>query len=129
MTSDANSSIVASGTVSWLTRWTRATTPVDLALFAVGIHGHQTPQAWSETMPHVVHVHGKFFDIREPVAPMEGLLRVLVANGYTCYGQSECEGRHWNTESDAFDMVARQQALCRRVLDGLAARRQEGASA
>jgi sugar phosphate isomerase/epimerase len=93
---------------------------VNLAVFAVGIHGHQDPRAWQEILPHVVHVHGKFFDIRdgvEPVVPVEELLDVLVAGGYTGYIASEYEGWHWNTESDAFDQVAAMQALCRRALE------------
>ena len=106
---------------------------VNLAVFAVGIHGHQPAEAWGEIMPRVVHVHGKFFDIRdgrEPVVPTEDLLRVLVDHGYTGFVSSEYEGWHWNTESDAFEMVARQQALCRSVLDELAAGRDaEGARA
>ena len=93
---------------------------VNLAVFAVGIHGHQDPQAWKEILPRVVHVHGKFFGIgddgREPVVPIEELIDVLVDGGYGGYISSEYEGWHWNTQADAFDMVARQQALCRRVL-------------
>jgi Domain of unknown function (DUF6379)/Xylose isomerase-like TIM barrel len=93
---------------------------VNLAVFAVGIHGHQDPQAWREILPHVVHVHGKFFDIgsdgREPVVPLEELLDVLVDGGYRGCVSSEYEGWHWNTQPDAFDMVARQQALCRGAL-------------
>ena len=96
---------------------------VNLAVFAVGIHGHQPVEAWGEIMPHVVHVHGKFFDIREggdPVVPFGALFRVLVEHGYTGYVSSEYEGWHWDIESDAFEMVARQQALCRQVLRRLA---------
>jgi hypothetical protein len=92
---------------------------VNLAVFAVGIHGHQDPQDWKEILPHVVHVHGKFFDIRdgvEPVVPIEELLDVLDEGGYTGYVSSEYEGWHWDTESDAFQMVADMQALCRRAL-------------
>jgi hypothetical protein len=94
---------------------------VNLAVFAVGIHGHQDPQAWAEILPDVVHVHGKFFEIaddgREPVVPIEELIDVLVAGGYEGYISSEYEGWHWNTQSDAFEQVARQQALCRRALE------------
>jgi hypothetical protein len=93
---------------------------VNLAVFAVGIHGHQDPRAWAEILPDVVHVHGKFFDIgvdgREPVVPIEELLEVLVEGGYAGYISSEYEGWHWNTGADAFEMVAREQALCRSVL-------------
>jgi sugar phosphate isomerase/epimerase len=93
---------------------------VNLAVFAVGIHGHQDPRAWSEIMPSVVHVHGKFFDIRdgrEPVVPLDELVDVLVAGGYRGFISSEYEGWHWDTESDAFEMVARQQAVLRAALD------------
>ena len=97
---------------------------VNLAVFAVGIHGHQDPQDWTEILPRIVHVHGKFFGIgddgREPVVPIEELLGVLVEGGYTGYVSSEYEGWHWNTQADPFEMVARQQALCRRVLAGSA---------
>jgi len=93
---------------------------VNLAVFAVGIHGHQDPQDWREILPQVVHVHGKFFEIRdgrEPVVPIEELLDVLVEGGYDGYISSEYEGWHWNTQADAFEMVARQQELCRTVLE------------
>jgi hypothetical protein len=94
---------------------------VNLAVFAVGIHGHQDPQAWREILPDVVHVHGKFFEItddgREPVVPIEELIDVLVEGGYDGYIASEYEGWHWNTRADAFEMVARQQALSRSVLE------------
>jgi hypothetical protein len=93
---------------------------VNLAVFAVGIHGHQDPQAWREILPQVVHVHGKFFEIRdgiEPVVPIPELIDVLVDGGYEGYISSEYEGWHWNTQADAFDMVARQQKLCRSVLE------------
>jgi sugar phosphate isomerase/epimerase len=97
---------------------------VNLAVFAVGIHGHQDPRAWAEILPQVVHVHGKFFEIRdgrEPVVPIEELLDVLIDGGYTGYVSSEYEGWHWNTGADAFEMVAREQALCRSVLAAHAA--------
>jgi Xylose isomerase-like TIM barrel len=98
---------------------------VNLAVFAVGIHGHQNPRDWREIMPHVVHVHGKFFEIRddghEPVVPIEELIDVLVEGGYSGYISSEYEGWHWNIEPDAFEMVARQQALCRTALEKHAA--------
>jgi xylose isomerase-like TIM barrel protein len=98
---------------------------VNLAVFAVGIHGHQDPQAWQEILPRVVHVHGKFFEVtddgREPVVPMDELLGVLVDGGYSGYISSEYEGWHWNTGADAFEQVARHHALCRRVLDSVAA--------
>jgi Xylose isomerase-like TIM barrel len=100
---------------------------VNLAVFAVGIHGHQDPQAWKEILPQVVHVHGKFFDIgpdgQDPVVPIEELVDVLVEGGYTGYISSEYEGWHWNTRADAFEMVAGEQALMQSVLEKYAAAR------
>jgi sugar phosphate isomerase/epimerase len=99
---------------------------VNLAVFAVGIHGHQDPQAWREILPDVVHVHGKFFAIdedgRDPVVPFDELLPMLAEAGYTGFVSSEYEGWHWDTTSDCFDMVVRQQALSRRVLAGIGPR-------
>jgi hypothetical protein len=96
---------------------------VNLAVFAVGIHGHQDPQGWREILPDVVHVHGKFFAIdehgRDPVVPFEELLPILVDGGYKGFVSSEYEGWHWDTTSDCFEMVVRQQELCRRILDGV----------
>ena len=93
---------------------------VNLAVFAVGIHGHADPLAWSEIMDDVVHVHGKFFAIDEdghdPVVPFEQLLPLFADGGYDGYVSSEYEGWHWDTTSDPFEMVVRQQELSRRIL-------------
>ena len=93
---------------------------VNLAVFAVGIHGHQDPQGWKEILDDVVHVHGKFFAVdehdRDPVVPFEELLPVFADGGYTGFISSEYEGWHWDTTSDCFELVVRQQALCRRIL-------------
>jgi sugar phosphate isomerase/epimerase len=92
---------------------------VNLAVFAVGIHGHQDPRRWAEIADDVVHVHGKFFAIdggRDPVVPFEVLLPVLADAGYTGFVSSEYEGWHWDTTSDPFEQVVRQQELCRRIL-------------
>ena len=98
---------------------------VNLAVFAVGIHGHQDPQAWEEILPDVVHVHGKFFDIdddgREPVVPIEELLDMLVGGGYDGLHLERVRGLALEHGADAFEMVARQQALCRAVLETAAA--------
>ena len=66
-------------------------------------------------------MHGKFFDIgddgREPVVLIEELVDVLVDGGYTGTIASEYEGWHWNTQADAFEMVASEQALLRSALE------------
>jgi sugar phosphate isomerase/epimerase len=94
-----------------------------VGVYAVGIFGHMDPKAWAEIMPHIVHVHGKFFFIDEtgdePSIPHEELLRVLVEGGYSGYISSEWEGWHWDNRSDAFAMVEGQQRLMRGILDRL----------
>jgi hypothetical protein len=93
-------------------------------MIAVGLFGHQKPEDWKGFLPWVVHVHGKFYDIdadgNEPSIPHEVVLRDLVEAGYDGYISTEWEGWHWNKKDEPFDMVARQQALSRRVLDSLA---------
>jgi hypothetical protein len=44
---------------------------------------------------------------------------MLVDGGYTGFVSSEYEGWHWDTTSDPFEMVVRQQELCRRILGGV----------
>lgn len=94
----------------------------ELAVYAIGIHGVADPAMWAEIMPHVVHVHGKFFGFdeqgTEPAVPYETLLPLFADGGYTGYISSEWEGWHWNWEPDGFEMVAAHQRLCRRILGG-----------
>jgi hypothetical protein len=94
-----------------------------VGVYAVGIFGHMDPKAWAEIMPHIVHVHGKFFYIDEtgdePSIPHEELLRVLVEGGYSGYISSEWEGWHWDNRSDPWTMVEGQQRLMRGILDRL----------
>ncbi len=98
---------------------------VNLAVFAVGIHGHGDPKDWLEIMDEVVHVHAKFFHVtedgEEPAVPLEELVEVFVCGGYRGYLSSEYEGWHWDTTSDPYEMVTRQQRVIRRVLDKHAA--------
>lgn len=95
----------------------------ELAVFAIGIHGQADPHSWAEIMPHVVHVHGKFFGFdergEEPAVPYETLLPIFVEGGYTGYISSEWEGWHWNWKPDGFEMVAAHHRLCERILSGM----------
>jgi hypothetical protein len=93
---------------------------VNLAVFAVGIHGHGDPQDWVEIIDEVVHVHAKFFHVtedgEEPAVPLEELVDVFVRGGYNGYLSSEYEGWHWDTESDPYEMVTREQRVIRQAL-------------
>jgi hypothetical protein len=93
---------------------------INLAVFAVGIHGHGRPRQWLDIMDQIVHVHGKFFHVTEdgvePAVPVAETIRVLVEGGYTGYVSSEYEGWHWDTTSDAWEMVQREQRIIRGAL-------------
>jgi sugar phosphate isomerase/epimerase len=98
---------------------------INLAVFAVGIHGHGDPRMWLEIADQIVHVHAKFFHVtedgEEPAVPIADTIRVLIEAGYDGYVSSEYEGWHWDTTNDAFEMVKREQRIIRGVLDEAAA--------
>jgi sugar phosphate isomerase/epimerase len=81
--------------------------------------GHEDPRGWLELMPAVVHVHGKFFgfdsDGDEEAIDYATLLPLFRDHGYAGYMSSEWEG-HMYSDADAFGMIERHQAMCRRIL-------------
>jgi hypothetical protein len=92
-----------------------------LAVYAVGIFGHQDPEAWREIAPQILHVHGKFFGFDEsgdePSVPNDQLLGLLLDVGYSGYISSEWEGWHWDSSPDPFDMVAAHHRLSRAAIE------------
>jgi sugar phosphate isomerase/epimerase len=80
---------------------------------------------WLEIADQIVHVHAKFFnvteDLVEPAVPVADTVRVLIDAGYTGYISSEYEGWHWDTTSDAWEMIRREQQIIRGVLEEAAA--------
>lgn len=94
---------------------------------SIGLFGHAAATDWELVAPWTVHMHGKFYDIDddgdEPSVPVRDILRVFLDAGYQGFISSEWEGWHWNLEADGWDMIARQQALERKVLDELVAER------
>jgi sugar phosphate isomerase/epimerase len=90
------------------------------AFLTMTLFGHQAPEAWSEIIHQVVHVHGKFYDLdaddNEPSMSYDTLMRVFAEGGYDGYISSEWEGSIWDETSDAFDVVRRHQNLMRRHL-------------
>jgi sugar phosphate isomerase/epimerase len=98
---------------------------IDFGINGTGLFGPARVDDWLEIMPWIRHVHGKFFGIdetgEEPSVPVRDLVRLLVEQGYSGAISSEYEGWHWNAGADAFEQVARHHALCRRVLDSVAA--------
>jgi sugar phosphate isomerase/epimerase len=81
--------------------------------------GKQDPRSWLELLPEVVHIHGKFFGFDangdEEAIDYPALLPLFRDGGFNGYMSSEWEG-HMYSDADAFDMIQRHQALCRRIL-------------
>lgn len=98
---------------------------INLSVFAVGLHGHGDPRMWLDIADQIVHAHAKFFRVEEdgtePAVPIAEQVEALIDAGYDGYMSSEWEGWHWDLRSDAFEMVAREQALIRAVLERAAA--------
>ncbi|MBS0612687.1 MAG: sugar phosphate isomerase/epimerase [Proteobacteria bacterium] len=81
--------------------------------------GREDPRSWLELMPEVVHVHGKFFGFdaagNEEAIDYAAILPLFRDSGYQGFISSEWEG-HMYSNADAFQMIERHQALCRKLL-------------
>jgi sugar phosphate isomerase/epimerase len=81
--------------------------------------GHEDPRSWLELMPAVVHVHGKFFGFdsagNEEAIDYAAHLPLFRDSGYRGFMSSEWEG-HMYSDADAFEMIEKHQAMCRRIL-------------
>jgi hypothetical protein len=82
--------------------------------------GQGDPKALKGIMPHVIHVHAKFFGIdpktgNEPSVPYPEILAALKAGGFDGCMSSEYEGHHWMVGGDAFWQVKSHHALMRRL--------------
>ncbi|MFF2315304.1 sugar phosphate isomerase/epimerase family protein [Arthrobacter sp. NPDC058097] len=101
-------------------------TAFSIAIQAVGMFGHQSPQAWAEILPWAVHTHGKFYEIdstgTETSVPLPEIIKEYVDAGYSNVISSEYEGFHWNTWDDPFDQIAGQQAALRKAAEAAGSR-------
>ena len=83
------------------------------------ILNYQDPSAWLEIMPQCVHIHGKFYEFdesgNEACIPFDKLLPVFRDNGFNGYMSSEWEG-HMYSDEDAFEVLKKHHALCKRIL-------------
>lgn len=79
----------------------------------------QSPRAWLEIMPQVIHVHAKFYEFdtagNETAIPYDELLPVFVEGGYRGFMSSEWEG-HMYSQDSGIEAVKKHHALCRRIL-------------
>jgi sugar phosphate isomerase/epimerase len=79
-----------------------------------GSFGQSEPEELKEILPRVIHMHGKFFSMKDGVEPnirFEEVTKVLVENGYDGWMSSEYEGQG---DVDTFELVREQQAMIRR---------------
>lgn len=75
--------------------------------------GHSDPAELTEILPHVVHMHSKFFSVvdgDEPDLRYRELVKVLHEGNYTGWISSEYEG----SAPDSFVVLSEQQAMIRR---------------
>lgn len=79
-----------------------------------GSFGHSEPEALRAIMPRVIHMHGKFYSMKdgdEPNVRFEEVVKVLVESGYNGWMSSEYEG---SAGADTFNVVREHQAMVRR---------------
>lgn len=88
---------------------------IGLALF-----GRGTPRSWLDMMPHIVHIHGKFYEFDEvgnaAAVPYPELIATLKEAGYQGYMSLEWEGHIWMDDLDGFTAVKKQHDLCERLM-------------
>jgi sugar phosphate isomerase/epimerase len=109
----------------WRSRGTREQSEELIARFKVspqatewaeriwGSFGHSDPADLKHIFRHVIHVHGKFYSMRdgdEPDIRFRDLVFALLDNGYQGWISSEYEGE----PADSFALVAEHQAMLRR---------------
>jgi sugar phosphate isomerase/epimerase len=79
-----------------------------------GSFGWSEPEELKDILPRVIHMHGKFFSMKDGVEPnvrFEEVTKVLVESGYDGWWSSEFEGPDG---VDTFELVRQQQAMIRR---------------
>jgi sugar phosphate isomerase/epimerase len=82
-----------------------------------GSFGHSEPGALLAIMPRVIHMHGKFYSMKdgdEPDIRFEEVVKVLVEYGYDGWMSSEYEGANG---VDTFNLVREHQAMVRRYAE------------
>jgi sugar phosphate isomerase/epimerase len=90
---------------------------------AFAMNGRQPIELWKEIIPQTVHIHGKFYGFdengEEPSIDYHAILKTFAEGGYQGYIASEYEGSAFTDEFTAFDMVAKQHQLFKRILENL----------
>lgn len=93
---------------------------IQAASLAFFILSNNDPKSWESMVDRTIHIHGKFYGVDENLVEeaidYETILPLFQAGGFRGTMVSEWEGHAYDTR-DAFEQVARHQAMCRRILD------------
>ena len=98
--------------------------PVGQARLVFTMFGRENLEDWREVLPQVRHVHGKFYDVDDdltsPSIDYQAVLDVFAETDREITMSSEWEGHAYLDveDQDAFEMVARHHAMCRRMMGG-----------
>jgi hypothetical protein len=96
--------------------------PVAQSRLVFTMFGREKIEDWRDILPQVVHIHGKFYDVDEdltsPSIDYQSILDVFAEAGRDITMSSEWEGHAYLDleDQDAFDIVARHHAMCRRMM-------------
>lgn len=98
--------------------------PVGFARLVFTMFGREDVEGWREVLHQVVHIHGKFYDVdpvtlESPSIDYGAIIGVFSELDRTVSMSTEWEGHAFLDvdEQDAFEMVARHHAMCRRFLE------------
>jgi len=79
--------------------------------------GHGDPEDLRPLLPHIVHMHGKFYGIdqtgTDSAVRFPEIVAVLLDGGYDGFISCEYEGHHWDTELDALEQIRTVQTFLR----------------
>lgn len=94
---------------------------IQAACLAFFILSNHAPESWAPLVDRTIHIHGKFYgvgeDLVEEAIDYATILPLFRDGGFTGTLVSEWEGHAYDTR-DAFEQVARHQAMCRGIFAG-----------
>lgn len=92
---------------------------IQAASLAFFILSNNDPKSWAALVDRTIHIHGKFYGVndngQEEAIDYETILPIFRDGGFSGTIVSEWEGHAYDTR-DAFEQVARHQAMCQRIL-------------
>jgi hypothetical protein len=96
--------------------------PVAEAMLVFTMFGRENLEDWREVLPQVRHIHGKFYDVDDnlesPSIDYGALMKIFGNAEETFTMSTEWEGHAYLDmhEQDAFEMVRKHHAMCRKFL-------------